>query len=75
MTLKNKKHLKGSVNKEGGAAKIWRKTRHSFYNTILDRDGYGQPIFLNYKGSDTFKTIPGAIFTAFAQLFVLVVLI
>ena len=28
---------------------------------IKERDIYGQPISLNYKGDDTFKTVPGGL--------------
>ena len=30
-------------------------------NTIRERDIYGQPISLNYEGSDWFKTVPGGL--------------
>ena len=33
----------------------------SIGNTIRGRDIYGVPITLNYKGDDTFKTVPGGI--------------
>jgi len=52
---------------------VLRNTKASFYDSIIDRDSFGQPVGLNYKGSDSFKTMPGAFFSIFAQLFVLVV--
>ena len=42
-----------------------------FSNTCLGfvrgKDEYGHPIVLNYKGDDTFKTLPGGILSILMQ--------
>ena len=34
-----------------------------FTSWIVDKDIYGQPVGVNYEGSDTFKTMLGALVT------------
>jgi hypothetical protein len=34
---------------------------NSFKNTVRSQDAYGSPITLNYKGEDTYKTLPGGL--------------
>jgi hypothetical protein len=34
-------------------------------------DGYGTPITMNYKGDDTFKTVPGTLLTILSNVFLL----
>jgi hypothetical protein len=38
---------------------------------VKSQDIFGEPISLNYNGSDTFKTIPGAILTIVTKVFLL----
>lgn len=38
-----------------------RKVTKGVADSIKDRDIYGQPIALNYKGDDTYKTVPGGL--------------
>jgi hypothetical protein len=35
---------------------------------IKEKDDYGYPITFNYRGSDTFQTFPGGLFSIFATL-------
>ena len=41
--------------------KFGEKKVSYFGELIKEKDMYGQPITLNYQGSDTYKTIPGGI--------------
>ena len=43
----------------------------SFSGFIRDKDEYGHPILLNYKGDDTYKTLPGGILSIIAQIILL----
>ena len=38
---------------------------------IRNRDIYGMPIMFNYKGDDTFKTVPGGILSIMLILLVI----
>ena len=49
---KRNKFLKKMVNAGNG-----------FYEYIRGQDMFGQPVLLNYKGDDTFKTLIGGIIT------------
>ena len=40
-------------------------------NFLVERDIYGQPITVNYMGSDTFKTRMGAFFTLLTYVLIL----
>ena len=42
--------------------------------TLRNQDEFGEPITLNYKGSDTLKTIPGALISILAKAFLALVL-
>lgn len=37
-------------------------------DTVTSKDIYGQPVVLNYKGEDTFKTFPGGLLSIFVIL-------
>ena len=39
-----------------------------FLDFVKGRDDYGHPIVLNYKGDDTFKTLPGGILSILMKL-------
>ena len=41
--------------------KFGKKISNGVTDSIKGRDIYGQPISLNYKGDDTFKTVPGGL--------------
>jgi hypothetical protein len=41
----------------------------SVYNYFVSWDNYGQPVTLNYNGSDVFQTFPGAVLSIFSRMF------
>jgi hypothetical protein len=45
------------------------------YNFFVSWDSYGQPVTLNYNGSDTYQTFPGAVLSLFRRAFIIVYLV
>ena len=63
-----------SANSSYGASKGREKESEScmnggilgnLYDLVRRRDLFGRPVSLNYKGDESFKTIPGALLTLF----------
>ena len=50
---------------------IFKSSANKTMEFITNRDMFGQPVSLNYKGQDTYKTIPGGLLSLLI-LFVLI---
>ena len=48
-----------------------KKTKKGISNCLRERDSFGQPVVLNYKGSDTFKTHIGGVLSLVYTAFIL----
>ena len=61
MSRQSRKKKGGLESMNRSFYKFGMKLRTGITDIIKDRDMYGQPISLNYKGSTTFRTVPGGL--------------
>jgi hypothetical protein len=47
------------------------RSHRDCFEWFVQWDGYGTPITMNYKGDDTFRTVPGTLLTILSNVFLL----
>ena len=69
------KQSRSKKNEMDGIGRSFMKFGKNFAkysgDSIRDRDIYGQAISLNYKGNDTFKTVPGGLLSILLLILIL----